>query len=135
MGPATRVHWVDALFARLVLSREPLYFEDGWGPSALLDELAQPPRGAIPPSLGDVALGLPAREGRLCVQEGQCTSPAIGPELPQACWTMRFQILLPSGAGPGRPCASCWPGPGIRLIPCGGRSEQRSPGMAWGPCC
>ncbi|XXY44809.1 alpha/beta hydrolase family protein [Sorangium sp. So ce269] len=103
VGPATRVHWVDALFARLVLSREPRYFEDGWGPSALLDELARPPRAAAPPSLGDVALGPPARDGRLCVQEGQCTSPAIGPALPQACWTMRFQLLLPSGAGPRPP--------------------------------
>jgi hypothetical protein len=93
------VHWLDALFAQLVLSRETRYFEAGWGPSPLLEELSRPLPAAAVPALGDVALGRATGEGPLLVQEGRCTSPAAAPALPEVCRTMRFQMLLPADAG------------------------------------
>ena len=36
-----RMHWLDALSARWAVGRQPRFFEDGWGSSAVLDKLTK----------------------------------------------------------------------------------------------
>ncbi|MDI1479367.1 alpha/beta hydrolase family protein [Polyangium sp. y55x31] len=92
-----RIHWLDALFARVVLSRTPRYFSDGWGPLSELDALVEPPR--TPVDLHDLTLGPVHREGPLLVQEGRFGSPAARELMPPACREACFQLVLPAGAG------------------------------------
>ncbi|ATB30928.1 alpha/beta hydrolase family protein [Melittangium boletus] len=95
-----RMHWLDALSAKLVAARRPRFFEDGWGSSALLEKLTRAPHGFAFPELHDVAMSPPRREGHLLVQEGRFPSPAAVGSLPEACQQARFQLLLPHAAGP-----------------------------------
>ncbi len=95
-----RMHWLDALAARLVAARRPRFFEEGWGSSALLEKLIRAPQGFAFPELHEVTLGPARREGALVVQEGHFPSPAAVGSLPEACARARFQLLLPHGAGP-----------------------------------
>ncbi|MDI1442679.1 alpha/beta hydrolase family protein [Polyangium sp. 6x1] len=96
-----RIHWLDALFGRVVLSRSPRYFSDGWGPLSALDALIVPPR--TPGELHDLSLGPTLREGPLVVQEGRFESPAAKSPMPPACSHARFQLVLPAEAGPHPP--------------------------------
>jgi hypothetical protein len=93
------MHWMDSLVARL-MARRPRFFEDGWGPSSLLERLARSPHGFALPELHEVSLSAPRREGRVLVQEGRFPSPAAVGPLPATCAEARFQLLLPQGAGP-----------------------------------
>jgi dienelactone hydrolase len=95
-----RMHWLDALTARLLVARQPRFFEDGWGPASLLDKLTHAPQGFAFPELHEVALGPARRQGRLLVQEGRFPSPAAVGSLPASCHQARFQLLLPHEAGP-----------------------------------
>lgn len=92
------MHWMDRVAGGLT-ARRPHFFEDGWGPSALLERLSQGPQGFALPELHEVTLTAPRSEGRLLVQEGRFPSPAAVGALPPACAEARFQLLLPSGAG------------------------------------
>ena len=95
-----RMHWLDALCARWMVARQPRFFEDGWGSSALLEKLTRGPQGFAFPELSDVRMSPPRREGHLLVQEGRFPSPAAVGSLPAACQEARFQLLLPHEAGP-----------------------------------
>ncbi len=96
------MHWMDALSARLV-ARRPRFFEDGWGSTALLEQLSRRQQGFGLPELHEVALSAPRREGGMLVQEGRFSSPAAVGPLPAACAEARFQLLLPANAGPTPP--------------------------------
>jgi len=96
------MHWLDALMARWV-ARQPRFFQEGWGPSGLLERLLQEPPGVFLPELTDVVLGPERRQGRLRVREGRFTSPAAVGPLPAACHQARFRLLLPERAGPRPP--------------------------------
>jgi dienelactone hydrolase len=98
-----RMHWLDALSARWVVARQPRFFADGWGSSALLEKLTQGPQGFAFPELTDVRMGPPRREGALLVQEGRFPSPAAVGPLPASCQEAHFQLLLPHAAGPRPP--------------------------------
>ena len=45
-----RMHWLDGLVAR-TLSRRVRFFQDGWGPSSLIDRLTREPHGFALPEL------------------------------------------------------------------------------------
>ncbi|HVK69328.1 MAG TPA: alpha/beta hydrolase family protein [Polyangium sp.] len=90
------MHWLDALFGQIVLSRSPRYFSDGWGPLSERDALLEPPRA--PSDLNDLVIGRAVREGHLLVQEGRFKSPAATELMPPACHAARFQLMLPAGA-------------------------------------
>ncbi|MET0406491.1 MAG: alpha/beta hydrolase family protein [Cystobacter sp.] len=94
------MHWLDAFSARWVMARQPRFFEDGWGSSALLEKLTQGPQGFAFPELTDVRMSPPRREGALLVQEGRFPSPAAVGSLPASCQEAHFQLLLPRAAGP-----------------------------------
>lgn len=96
------MHWMDRVAGRLA-ARRSHFFEEGWGPSALLERLAQGPQGFALPELQEVTLSAPRREGRLLVQEGRFASPAAVGPLPAECAEARFQLLLPPEAGPRPP--------------------------------
>lgn len=98
----SRMHWLDALAARLMKRRER-FFADGWGSSALLEKLTRGPQGFAFPELAEVTMRQPRREGTLLVQEGRFPSPAAVGSLPEACREARFQLLLPHDAGPRPP--------------------------------
>jgi pimeloyl-ACP methyl ester carboxylesterase len=98
-----RMHWLDALAARLTVARQPRFFEEGWGSNALLEKLTRGPQGFAFPELSEVRLRHLGREGRLLVQEGRFPSPAAVGSLPAACQEARFQLLLPQDAGPRPP--------------------------------
>ncbi|HYO55891.1 alpha/beta hydrolase family protein [Archangium sp.] len=98
-----RMHWLDALAARLLVARQPRFFEDGWGSQALLEKLTRGPQGFAFPELSEVTMRQARREGRLLVQEGRFPSPAAVGSLPEACREARFQLLLPHDAGPRPP--------------------------------
>ena len=91
-----QMHWLDALFGQIVLSRSPRYFSDGWGPLSERDALLEPPRA--PSDLNDLVIGRAVREGHLLVQEGRFKSPAATELMPPACHAARFQLMLPAGA-------------------------------------
>lgn len=98
---AMQIHWLDNLFARVVLSRSPRYFSEGWGPLSELEALLAAPR--IPLDHHVLALGPARREGRLLVQEGHFESPAATGLMPPACREARIQLVLPEEAGPRPP--------------------------------
>lgn len=98
-----RMHWLDALAARFMVTRQPRLFEDGWGSQAVLEKLSRGPQGFAFPELSEVALGPVRREGHLLIQEGHFPSPAAVGSLPEACREARFQLLLPRDAGPRPP--------------------------------
>jgi hypothetical protein len=98
-----RMHWLDALAARLTVARQPRFFEDGWGSNALLEKLTRGSQSFAFPELSEVTMRHPRREGRLLVQEGRFPSPAAVGSLPEACQEARFQLLLPQDAGPRPP--------------------------------
>lgn len=95
-----RMHWLDALAARFSVTRQPRFFEDGWGSQALLEKLTRGPQGFAFPELTEVTLRHLKPEGRLLVQEGRFPSPAAVGSLPATCQEARFQLLLPRDAGP-----------------------------------
>lgn len=96
------MHWMDRA-AGLFVARRPRFFEEGWGPTALLERLSGGSQGFGLPELHEVRLSRPRREGRVWVQEGRFTSPAAVGPLPATCAEARFQLLLPSEAGPRPP--------------------------------
>lgn len=96
------MHWMDSLAARLV-ARRPRFFEDGWGSTALLERLSRGQQGFAIPELHEVTLSAPRREGSMLVQEGRFPSPAAVGPLPASCAEARFQLVLPSNAGPRPP--------------------------------
>lgn len=96
------MHWMDRVAGRLT-ARRPRFFEDGWGASGLLERLSHGPQGFALPELHEVTLSPPRREGRLLVQDGRFPSPAAVGPLPAASAEARFQLLLPSEAGPRPP--------------------------------
>ena len=98
-----RMHWLDALSARFLVTRQPPFFADGWGSQALLQKLTQGPQGFAFPELSEVTVRPPRREGRLLVQEGRFPSPASVGSLPEACRQARFEFLLPPEPGPPVP--------------------------------
>ncbi|HZI10755.1 MAG TPA: hypothetical protein VE153_10235 [Myxococcus sp.] len=51
-----RMHWLDALAARVLVARQPRFFEDGWGSTALLEKLTRDPQGFAFPELSEVAM-------------------------------------------------------------------------------
>ncbi|HZI05382.1 MAG TPA: alpha/beta hydrolase family protein, partial [Archangium sp.] len=95
-----RMHWLDALAAKVTVARQPRFFEDGWGSNALLEKLTRGPQGFAFPELTEVTVRPARREGHLLVQEGRFPSPAAVGSLPEACREARFQLLLPHDAGP-----------------------------------
>lgn len=95
-----RMHWLDSLAARFLVTRRPRFFEDGWGSSAVLEKLARGPVGFAFPELAEVTMSQPRREGHLLVQEGRFPSPAAVGSLPESCQEARFQLLLPHDTGP-----------------------------------
>ncbi len=98
-----RMHWLDALSARLLVTRQPRFFSDGWGASGVLEKLTRGPQGFAFPELSEVTMRPPRREGRMLVQEGRFPSPAAVGSLPEACREARFQLLLPPEPGPPPP--------------------------------
>ena len=98
-----RMHWLDALAAKVTVARQPRFFEDGWGSNALLEKLTRGPQGFAFPELSEVTVRQAKREGHLLVQEGRFPSPAAVGSLPEACREARFQLLLPHDAGPRPP--------------------------------
>jgi len=96
------MHWMDSLAGRLV-ARRARFFEEGWGSSALLERLSGGPQGFALPELHEVTLSAPRREGGVLVQEGRFPSPAAVGPLPAASAEARFQLLLPTKAGPRPP--------------------------------
>jgi dienelactone hydrolase len=98
-----RMHWLDALAARFLVTRQPRFFEEGWGSNALLEKLTRGSQGFAFPELSEVTMRPERREGRLRVREGRFPSPAAVGSLPEACREARFQLLLPGDAGPRPP--------------------------------
>lgn len=96
------MHWMDALAARL-MARRPRFFADGWGSSSLLERLSRSTHGIGIPEIQEMTLTAPRREGRVLVQEGRFPSPAAVGPLPASCAEARFQLLLPTDAGPRPP--------------------------------
>jgi len=96
-----RIHWLDALFGRVVLSRSPRYFSDGWGPLSELPALLEPPR--MPADSLELHLGPSLRKGHLTIREGTFESPAASLPIPASCRTAQCRLVLPVEAGPSAP--------------------------------